>query len=405
MNFQMTRFTGHKKIMITLGVGAIALTAVACGSVAPVDEAEAGGPLLVQTIGNDSGFAIRVPTSIGNSDGTQQASGESVGDSSGDGSVGAESRMVAREYDCDYAVSHPSTLNVEGEPIGDPADGKVILDLPGSDEPISLLVPAPGFENSGIPEMIVVDPTISFPKPELYGEDDVDIDITVPSLYGESEVISVYADEVQDGSAIGMPVPVLADDAALTDEASEAPMPISVPPAIMPTPEQADPTLVDPAPMPATLPVHECESESASGSSSSSSGSSSGTIEPVEPVERAGVLIPVEPTDDERAANILVVEAPIESAGVTVAESSPPQYILWVVSGLSNGATTFGDYAVKRDGNIILVLMTNYLQRDVMATQVYGIHQSNIQLGSDFASGGAYEVVINGNFWVEFTAQ
>jgi hypothetical protein len=388
MNFQMTRFTGHKKFLITLGVGAIALTAVACGSAGSVDEAPAGDPPPAQVGGDNSEFALGAPNGIGDSGGTRLADGELVKDTSTGGSVTGGAAAMAPAYDCDSTVSHSSTLYIEGEPIGYPADGKLILDLTGTDETTSLLVPAPGFENSDIPEMIVVDPAVDYPKPTLYDGAET------------TSVEPVDAVEIQDGSAIGMPI--MADGPALTDEASAAPMPISGPPAMLPTPEQADSDDVDVLPVPAILPVYECESGSTSSSSSGSSGSSSGTIEPVEVV---GVLIPVEPTDDERAANILVVEVPIESAGVTVAESSPPQYMLWVVSGLSNGATTFGDYAVKRDGNIVAISMTNYVQRDVMATQVYGIHQSNIALGSDFASGETYEVLINGNFWVEFTAQ
>lgn len=92
-------------------------------------------------------------------------------------------------------------------------------------------------------------------------------------------------------------------------------------------------------------------------------------------------------------------------AGVSVAESFPPQYFLWVVSGLSNGATTFGNFAVKRDGNIVAVSITNIVQTDVEAAQFYGIHQSNIAPGTEFTSGEVYAVVINGEPVTEFTAQ
>ena len=202
--------------------------------------------------------------------------------------------------------------------------------------------------------------------------------------------------EVMGGVSLGMPVPGLADVDEMIVEPLVAPDAVSAPPSILPMIEdtQHDPVAIS-------------SSDCGSGSSSDSHSSSSGiAIEPVPVIDLVPISDPaVGSGDEEVPSNVQIVAAPIESAGITVAESFPPQYMLWVVSGLSNGATTFGEYEVKRDGNIVAVAVRNRVQTDVMATQLYGIHESNIVLGSDFTSGETYEVVINGRSWTSFTAQ
>ena len=60
---------------------------------------------------------------------------------------------------------------------------------------------------------------------------------------------------------------------------------------------------------------------------------------------------------------------------------------------------------MKRDGDIAAVSVTNYVRTGMPATQLYGIHGSNIALGSEFTSGEVYAAVINGEPITEFTAQ
>ncbi|MDP6823231.1 MAG: hypothetical protein QF554_08055 [Dehalococcoidia bacterium] len=358
---QMARFTGHRKMLVTLGVGAMALTVVACGSAAPGDDPlpENPPPAPAAVGQNDSGFAIGAIDGVGSIGGTQPAAGDasSSTDAAISGAVegGAQGVAIApglpldARFECEAGRSYPSTLYVEGEPVSvDPAMGVEVHDLPDS--------------------------SVSISRDALAPED------AVPSVQIN----------VEDGISIGMPVPGLADVPEMIVEPMEAPDPVSAPPSILPNPEQATTSTADALPELIAIATDDCDP---SVGTSSSSGSTGTTIEPIEP------------TDNELPANIKVVEAPIESAGISVAESFPPQYMLWVVSGLSNGATTFGDYAVKRDGNIVAVSITNHVQRDVMATQVYGIHQSNIALGTEFVSGETYEVVINGRQWTQFTAQ
>ena len=89
--------------------------------------------------------------------------------------------------------------------------------------------------------------------------------------------------------------------------------------------------------------------------------------------------------------------APIESVEVQIAESVPPQYFLLVRSGLPNGCVRFGGYEVQRDGDTVHVKVTNLKPGDknVMCTQVYGIAENRIPLGSDFKPGKKYTVVVN----------
>ena len=90
--------------------------------------------------------------------------------------------------------------------------------------------------------------------------------------------------------------------------------------------------------------------------------------------------------------------APIESLDVLVLESYPPQYILAVTSGLPNGCARFGGYEVTRDGDTILVAVTNLVPADegTICTDVCGVARHNISLGSDFQSGTTYTILVNG---------
>lgn len=90
--------------------------------------------------------------------------------------------------------------------------------------------------------------------------------------------------------------------------------------------------------------------------------------------------------------------APIESVEIVIMESFPPQYNLVVVSGLPNGCVLFGDYSVTRDGNTILVEVTNLVpsaDQLLACTEIYGMVRTVIALGSDFESGATYTIVVN----------
>ena len=355
MLFQTHRFAGHKRLMMTLGVGAMALTIAACSSTAVDGDPTQGDPppepapdgqnaddlLLGAPAGvGDSGGALP-PLSGTITDGKRDESGATSG-STTEGVRGETAASIGIDpyYNCETGSSDPAVLFIEGEPVSvDPAHDGGIYDL------------------------------------EDYADS------------GSDDGDDVRTDRhVEDGISLGMPVPEFADVTEMIVEGVEAPEPVSAPPAILPTIEQIMPELI-------SVPVVECDPGTVSTTNSGSSGSSSSTIEPV-PYP-----------GDELPVNIEIVEAPIESAGITIAESFPPQYFLRVVSGLPSSAATFGDYAVKRDGNIVSISMTNYVQTDVVAAQLYGIQETNIALGSEFKSGETYDVLINGRSWTKFTAQ
>ena len=100
--------------------------------------------------------------------------------------------------------------------------------------------------------------------------------------------------------------------------------------------------------------------------------------------------------------------APIESVDILVMESFPVQYAVHVVSGLPSGCAAFlGTEVVERSGTTIRIEVLNRMpapDSNVACTMIYGYHESNVSLGSDFHSGVTYTVDVNGTL-SEFTAQ
>lgn len=102
------------------------------------------------------------------------------------------------------------------------------------------------------------------------------------------------------------------------------------------------------------------------------------------------------------------VLAPIDDVDLAVAESDPVQYILTVVSGQPGGCHEFDDYKVERDGNKVIVTVTNSVPKNLSAmlcTAEYRTTTSNINLGSDFETGESYTIEVNGEVAEEFVAQ
>lgn len=96
-----------------------------------------------------------------------------------------------------------------------------------------------------------------------------------------------------------------------------------------------------------------------------------------------------------------------ESAAIATLESFPPQYVLQVTSRLPSGCAQFHEAKVTgREGNTITVSVTNTMPDDdvTMCTMIYGMKDSNLNLGSDFTPGETYTADVNGTL-VEFTAQ
>jgi len=100
--------------------------------------------------------------------------------------------------------------------------------------------------------------------------------------------------------------------------------------------------------------------------------------------------------------------APIESIDILVMESFPPQYAVQIVSGLPSGCAAFlRAEVVERSGTTIRIEVVNRMpapHASIACTMIYGTHESNVMLGSDFESGETYTVEVNDKA-TEFTAQ
>jgi len=87
--------------------------------------------------------------------------------------------------------------------------------------------------------------------------------------------------------------------------------------------------------------------------------------------------------------------APIHEVQVNIAESYPPQVIVYIKGGLEDGCTTFHEITEVRRGNTIIINVTTQRPIDAICTQVYGFFDKNLNLGSDFISGQKYNIQVN----------
>jgi len=87
--------------------------------------------------------------------------------------------------------------------------------------------------------------------------------------------------------------------------------------------------------------------------------------------------------------------APIHEVQVNIAESYPPQVIVYIKGGLSDGCTTFHELKTERTGNKINIEVTTQRPKDKGCTAVYGYFEKNVNLGSEFISGETYTINVN----------
>jgi hypothetical protein len=87
--------------------------------------------------------------------------------------------------------------------------------------------------------------------------------------------------------------------------------------------------------------------------------------------------------------------APIHEVRVAIAESFPPQVMVYIQGGLSDGCTTFHELKTERSGNTVNITVTTQRSRGAVCTQVYGYFEQNVNLGSDFVSGQTYAINVN----------
>jgi inhibitor of cysteine peptidase len=85
----------------------------------------------------------------------------------------------------------------------------------------------------------------------------------------------------------------------------------------------------------------------------------------------------------------------IHEVRIAIAESFPPQVIVYIQGGLSDGCTTFHELKTERSGNTVNITVTTQRPKGAVCTQVYGYFEQNVNLGSDFVSGQTYTVNVN----------
>jgi hypothetical protein len=98
--------------------------------------------------------------------------------------------------------------------------------------------------------------------------------------------------------------------------------------------------------------------------------------------------------------------APIEGVDILTLESFPPRYTAHVRYGLPNGCARPGGYDVLSQADEVHVSVYYLRPADprTICTMIYGIAEVDVPLGSGFAAGQTYAVVVNGTRHT-FTAQ
>jgi hypothetical protein len=105
-----------------------------------------------------------------------------------------------------------------------------------------------------------------------------------------------------------------------------------------------------------------------------------------------------DPPPTDPGFQVVDVLAPIESVEILVLESSPEQYIVQVISGLPSGCASFSHTEVTRDGTDIKIDVYNTVPAPgelIACTEIYGLHDENVVLGSDFERDTEYTVLVN----------
>jgi len=101
------------------------------------------------------------------------------------------------------------------------------------------------------------------------------------------------------------------------------------------------------------------------------------------------------------------VLAPIESAEIVVRQTTPRSYAVRITSGLPSGCATFDRIDHTQNGSVVELKVWNTLPASakIACTMVYGSANNTVDLGNGFEPGRTYDVRINGETKVTFTAQ
>ena len=106
------------------------------------------------------------------------------------------------------------------------------------------------------------------------------------------------------------------------------------------------------------------------------------------------------PGDDNSggSGDVKLVPAPIDDLDILVRESAPPGYTLHIKSGLPSGCAKFvrAEITGRSDSTVTVeVLNSMPADDDIACTMIYGTHETNLDLGTDFVPGRTYTVAVN----------
>jgi hypothetical protein len=118
-----------------------------------------------------------------------------------------------------------------------------------------------------------------------------------------------------------------------------------------------------------------------------------------DPTGPAGDPPPI-PIGDQSYETVEVL-APIESVQIMGLESFPEQYVVQVISGLPSGCAAFSHSEASQDGSEIKIDIYNTVPSPeqsavISCLAIYGLHDENVALGSDFDRDTRYNVTVNG---------
>ncbi|MPZ24422.1 MAG: hypothetical protein GEU28_13015 [Dehalococcoidia bacterium] len=92
-----------------------------------------------------------------------------------------------------------------------------------------------------------------------------------------------------------------------------------------------------------------------------------------------------------------IAPAPIESVEISATLSIPPQYVAHIVAALPGSCAQPAGHDVWRDGTTIYIEVHNRVPAEQqICAPVYTTYPVDVNLGSDFVSGKAYTVNVNG---------
>ncbi|MFC1926864.1 hypothetical protein ACFLWV_03850 [Chloroflexota bacterium] len=87
--------------------------------------------------------------------------------------------------------------------------------------------------------------------------------------------------------------------------------------------------------------------------------------------------------------------AHIHEVQINIAESYPPQVLVYIKGGLSDSCTTYHDLDIQRDKNTIEIEVTTERPEEVACDAVYSQFEKYVNLGTDFISGETYTIKVN----------